>query len=159
MANGQELAKENVGKFNDWHKTINDDDFRAMEHNGQLKRKLVAKGCGFAVSVLRQNPRVRALFVDLEDDLRERGVLPPLKEKKPSPEDEPKELDQAQAKRGTQATHVRRLEQDIVELRAKVAQLTAENEKLEQALEKTGRKLNRLDAFNTALAEVGRLPR
>lgn len=159
MANGQELAKENVEKFNDWHKTINDDDFRAMEHNGQLKRKLVAKGCGFAVSVLRQNPKVRALFVDLEDDLRNRGILPPLKEKESPNKDESQELDQAEAKRGTQAAHASRLEQDIVELRAKVAQLTAEKEKLEQELEKTGRKLNRLDAFNTALAEVGRLPR
>ncbi|ELR63725.1 hypothetical protein C942_03394 [Photobacterium marinum] len=159
MANGQELAKENVDKFNDWLKSMTDDDFRVMEHRGSLKRKLVAKGCGFAVSVLRQNPKVRALFVDLEDDLRKRSILPPLKEKESPNKDESQELDQDEAKRGTQAAHANRLEQDNIELKAKVAKLTAEKEKLEQELEKTGRKLNRLDAFNTALAEVGRLPR
>lgn len=159
MANGQELGKENVEKFNDWLKAMTDDDFREMEHRGILKRKLVAKGCGFAVSVLRQNPKVSALFVGLEDDLRKRSILPPHKEKKSPNKDESQELDQTEAKRGIQSAHANRLEQDIIELRAKVTQLTAEKEKLEQELEKTGRKLNRLDAFNTALTEVGRLPR
>ncbi|EJG1749311.1 TPA: VPA1267 family protein [Vibrio parahaemolyticus] len=145
MANGQELAKENIEKFEGWRASLTDDDYREMEYRGNLKRSAIAKGCGFAKSVLQQNPAVKKLLGELESDLRVRGVLPPLKEKKSCPDKEPQELDQAQIKRDKQGVHTRRLEQRVVELEAENAELK--------------RKLERFDALSSALADVGRLPR
>ncbi|HCE3304112.1 TPA: hypothetical protein NG558_004293 [Vibrio parahaemolyticus] len=145
MANGQEIAKENIEKFESWRASLTDDDYREMEYRGNLKRSAIAKGCGFAKSVLQQNPAVKKLLGELESDLRVRGVLPSLNEKKSSFDNEPQELDQAQIKRDKQGVHTRRLEQRVVELEAENAELK--------------RKLERFDALSSALADVGRLPR
>ncbi|MBE3897170.1 hypothetical protein HJ156_21010 [Vibrio parahaemolyticus] len=59
MANGQEIAKENIEKFESWRASLTDDDYREMEYRGNLKRSAIAKGCGFAKSVLQQNPAVK----------------------------------------------------------------------------------------------------
>ncbi|MGF1761142.1 hypothetical protein L4D76_25120 [Photobacterium sagamiensis] len=149
MANGQELAKENVERFESWCASQTDDDFREIEYRGNLKRSAVATGCGFAKSVLQQNPAVKKLLSELESELRERGVLPPLKAKKSCLDNEPQELDQAQIKRDKQGVHTRRLEQRVVELEA-------ENAELKRKLE---RKLERFEALSSALVDVGRLPR
>lgn len=83
MANGQQLAEQNVLAFVSWAASKTDDDFRAMASRGVLLRKEVAKECGFAKSALDQNPRIKAALRDLEDGLRARGVLPSLVERSP----------------------------------------------------------------------------
>lgn len=76
MASGQQVAEENVRRFTAWVASKTDDDFRSMVLRGVLSRTDIAAECGFAKSVLSQNPRIRDSLKDLEAGLRERGVLP-----------------------------------------------------------------------------------
>ena len=77
MANGQQLAEQNVQTFAAWVASKSDDDFRSMANRGVLSRKEVATECGFAKSALDQNPRIKAALRELEAGLRQRSVLPP----------------------------------------------------------------------------------
>ena len=76
MASGQQLADEYVQRFATWMKTKSDEDFRNLVVRGVLSRKDIVAECGFSGSVLNQNPRVRKALQDLEDELRERQILP-----------------------------------------------------------------------------------
>lgn len=76
MVNGQHKALQNIDAFISWSKTMSDDDYRQLVHRGQLNRVGVSKGVGCAKSALLQNPRIKALLEELEDNLRLLGVLP-----------------------------------------------------------------------------------
>lgn len=56
MASGQQLAKENVRLFSTGVAGKSDDGDREMVMRGCLSRSDIAKECGFAKSVLAQNP-------------------------------------------------------------------------------------------------------
>ena len=75
---GQQKADQNLAIFLSWSASKTDADFREVVLRGQLNRKEIARECGFAKSVLLQNPRVRDSLKSLEADLREQGILPPL---------------------------------------------------------------------------------
>lgn len=143
MANGQQLSEENVRLFSTWMAGKTDDDYREMVVRGCLSRSDIAKECGFAKSVLAQNPRVKAALLTLETALRERGVLPAAVE--------PKEVGQrpeaTQSSGFGRADHerMRRLEQENALLRA-------ENEELKFAL-------GQETVLHEALVLTGRLPR
>lgn len=77
MANGQQLSNHNFSLFSAWISSNNDSKFRSMASRGVLSRTEIAKECGFAKSVLDQNPRIKAALHELEVTLRLRGVLPP----------------------------------------------------------------------------------
>jgi len=83
MANGQQIAKENLIKFEKW---INErnlvGDVAAYVRGKQLNRSEIATQCGFALSVLRQNPAVKIALMRFEDELRAKGFLPKLSGKK-----------------------------------------------------------------------------
>jgi hypothetical protein len=57
-----------------------DDDFREMVVRGQLSQQEIARECGFAKSVLQQNPRVKETLKTLDAQLRDRNLLPQLAE-------------------------------------------------------------------------------
>lgn len=78
MASGQQVAEENVQRFQTWVASKTDSDFRQMVSRGVLSRTEIAAECGFAKSALAQNPRIREALKCLEEQLRGRGVLPPL---------------------------------------------------------------------------------
>lgn len=78
MANGQQIAEENVLTFMTWSLSKEDSDFRNMAVRGSLSRTEIAAECGFAKSALRQNPKIKNALKTLEDRLRKRGILPPL---------------------------------------------------------------------------------
>jgi hypothetical protein len=145
MASGRQIAEENTQIFMTWRLSKTDDDFRAMTSRGVLSRKEIATECGFAKSALDQNPRIKAALRELEDSLRESGVLPPAVEK--SPEDAAKPLMREPGKlRGAlDADRLRRLETDNASLKAEV-------EELKRALDKH-------TILREALALTGRLPR
>lgn len=80
MANGQQLAAENLKRFESWSQEREAaGDWADYIRQGQLNRTEVAAECGFAKSVLRQNPAVKAALEALEACLRARGTLPPAK--------------------------------------------------------------------------------
>ena len=143
MANGRQIAETNVELFNVWAASKSDDDFREMTTRGQLSRTEIAKECGFAKSVLAQNPRIKASLASLEASLRERGVLPPMAENAAKASDErPQREAQSGALARQDLERLRRLEQENAALRAEVAELKFALEKhavIREALELTGR--------------------
>lgn len=145
MASGQQLAEENVNKFLVWVTSKTDDDFRSMALRGVLSRTDIAAECGFAKSVLSQNPRIRGSLKELEEQLRGRGVLPkPAAEATGSPL-EPRTRQAEGVGSARDAERLKRLEQENASLRAELAEVK--------------RALARYAVLQDALAETGRLPR
>jgi len=78
----QKKAAENIDLFEGWIARQTNADFKNLVRRGQLNRQEVAQQVGFAKSVLRQNPAVKARLERLEDDLRPIGILPEKKEQR-----------------------------------------------------------------------------
>lgn len=145
MASGQQLAEENVRKFATWAAGKTDADFRSMTLRGVLSRTDIATECGFAKSVLSQNPRIRDSLKELEEQLRGRGVLPkPAAVATGSPL-EPRTRQAEGVGSARDAERLKRLEQENASLRAELAEVK--------------RALSRYTVLQDALAETGRLPR
>lgn len=145
MASGQQVAEENVQRFQTWMASKTDSDFRQMVSRGVLSRTEIAVECGFAKSALAQNPRIREALKSLEGQLRDRGVLPPLAQ---GAQDESapavtQRVDSARA--ALDAERLSRLEQENASLKAENAELK--------------RLLGRYAVLQDVLAETGRLPR
>lgn len=145
MASGQQVAEENVRKFTAWVASKTDDDFRSMVLRGVLSRTDIAAECGFAKSVLSQNPRIRESLKDLEAGLRERGVLPKPAAQPSGGPAEPRTRQAEGVGSLRDAERLKRLEQENASLRAELAEVK--------------RALSRYAVLQEALAETGRLPR
>ena len=145
MASGQQIAEQNFQLFEAWKSSKRDQDFRQMVSRGVLSRKEIAKECGFAKSALDQNPRIKALLKQIEDDLRLRGILPPL-EKRVAPEEGLPPL------RDAAKQHAIRDNERLIRLEQENASLHAENAELK-------RQLQRFTVLQEALSLTGRLPR
>lgn len=73
---GQQVALENVERFRAWIKERDrTNDWADYTRGDKLSRTDIAHECGFAVSVLRQNPSVKAELSALEKRLRSIGLL------------------------------------------------------------------------------------
>ena len=144
MASGQQLADENVRLFAAWQAEKSDADYKEMVVRGGLSRTEIAKECGFAKSVLAQNPRVKESLLALETALRTRGVLPPLAVTSGTGEAPAASAGPATSGR-TDQERLRRLEQENALLRAEVAELRSV--------------LSKQLVLKEALALSGRLPR
>ena len=76
MANGQELAQQNIDKFLAWVKERKDcNDWEGYIYGDKLNRRIVAVECNFSKSVLKQNPAVKEALIQLEMELEEQGVF------------------------------------------------------------------------------------
>lgn len=145
MASGQQLAEENVHRFETWVASKTDDDLRSMCVRGVLSRSDIAAECGFSKSALSQNPRIKERLRALEQTLRERGVLPSLA---PVTEGDGAQvpLRQPGGQAGARdAERLKRLEQENASLRAELAEVK--------------RALSRFAVLQEILSETGRLPR
>ncbi len=147
MANGQQLAEQNFLVFQAWLDSRGDEDFKQIVYRGNLSRKEIATQCGFALSALNQNPRIKAALSDKEARLRARGVLPALavSEKAQDEREMPMMREAGTAARSFDVERLRRLEQENASLKAENGQLK--------------RELERYAVIREVLAETGRLPR
>lgn len=145
MASGRQVAEENVAKFTAWAAAKTDADFRSMALRGVLSRTDIAAECGFAKSVLAQNPRIKQALKDLEGRLRERGVLPKTASEPAEGREEPPTRTLGGTGTLRDAERLKRLEQENASLRAELAEVK--------------RVLARYAVLQEALAETGRLPR
>lgn len=147
MMNGAQAGEENVQAFAAWIAAKTDPELRAMTVRGVLSRTEIAKECGFARSVLSQNPRVNAMLASLEVGLRERGLLPPPVEQagKDATHGANLLLVGAASTAYVDVDRLRRLEQENAGLRAEVSELKHQ--------------LKKFAVLQEALAETGRLPR
>ena len=145
MTSGRQLGEQNVQTFVSWAASKTDDDFRAIANRGILSRKEIAKECGFAKSALDQNPRIKAALRELEEGLRQRGLLPPVAERDSESPQPPVMREPGRLRAAQETDRNRRLEQENASLKAEVAEL-------KRALEKHA-------MLRDALALTGRLPR
>lgn len=93
IASGQQKAQQNLEAFEVWKATQTGDEFKQIVFRGQLNRIEVAKGIGCGKSALNQNPALKKALKALEDELRVKGVLPPLTETVQKNADKPKAYD------------------------------------------------------------------
>lgn len=144
MSNGQERARQNLSAFQSWVATQTDDDFKQIIFRGQLNRGEVAKAIGIGKSALRQNPAIKTALESLEQNLRDRGVLPELTETAQAQRSEPKRYDPSVNQRAMESRRLSVLEQENIELKARVATLEA--------------KLKRYGELSEVLTEFGVAP-
>ena len=123
MANGQQIANENLVKFEKWiaQRKAHGDKLEYIR-NGKLNRTEVAKELGFGRSVFAQNPAVRELALKLDDQW---GKLKPAIPKSVRELTEARELANNKVKR-TESANSKHLE--------KIAMLEAENRQLKVQL-------------------------
>lgn len=145
MANGQQKAQQNLDAFQSWVATQQDDDFKQIVFRGQLSRTEVAKALGCGKSALNQNPELRTSLKKLEDDLRDKGVLPPLTDMAKSEIDKPKQYDNTSNRKALNSRHLSSLEAENIELKAKVKELECQ--------------LQRFGELSETLSEMGFMPR
>jgi hypothetical protein len=120
MANGQTTAQNNLNLFVQWVATMDDDSYRQIIYRGKLSRSEIIKGCSFGTSALRQNPKIKTALAELETNLQERGVLPQLTEKAKVEQSEAKQHDRTSRKAATDAKRIAQLEQEVLELKARL---------------------------------------
>jgi hypothetical protein len=145
MANGQQKAQQNLDSFQAWMATQTDDDFKQISFRGQLSRTEVAKAVGFGKSALTQNPDIRAQLKKLEDNLRDKGVLPPLTDTAKKESHKPKQYDNTANRKALDSRRLSSLEAENIELKAKVKELQS--------------KLERFGELSETLSEMGFMPR
>lgn len=136
---GQQKADSNISAFVSWVATKTDADFRDMVVRGQLSRQEIAREIGFAKSVLLQNPRVRGALAELEANLRDRGVLPPLADSSQPP---PSASEPTNPRAVADKARLKRLESENAALKAELVDLRSRLERyrhLEDAFSTTGR--------------------
>jgi hypothetical protein len=167
----QKQSDRTYALFTEWAAAKSDDDFRAILHRGVLSRTQIALDCGFALSVLRQNPRIKLALSQLEDDLRARRILPFLSpadldpraeaqaESRSQPDAQPGAMNHtsginhpadgsgAHAVAGNDMTQtaIRRLQTENASQRAEIAELR--------------QRLQKYESLHNALSSTGRLPR
>ena len=145
MASGQQKAQQNLEAFEVWKATQTDDEFKQIVFRGQLNRIEVAKGIGCGKSALNQNPALKKALKALEDELRSKGVLPPLTATAKKNEGKPQAYDNTANRKLLDAKRVSSLEAENIELKAKVKELE--------------KRLERFGELSETLSEMGLMPR
>jgi hypothetical protein len=145
MANGQQKAQQNLEAFEVWHATQTEGDLKQIIFRGQLNRGEIAKAIGCGKSALNQNPALKEALLALEDNLRNKGVLPPLTETAKKNVDAPKQYDNTANRKLLESKRVSTLEAENIELKAKVKELEG--------------KLERFGELSETLSEMGFMPR
>ncbi len=145
MASGQQKAQQNLEAFEVWKATQTDDDFKQIVFRGQLNRIEVAKGIGCGKSALNQNPTLKKALKALEDELRSKGVLPPLTDAAKKNEGKPQAYDNTANRKLLDSKRVSSLEAENIELKAKVKELE--------------KRLERFGELSETLSEMGLMPR
>ncbi|PMH66090.1 hypothetical protein BCU63_00795 [Vibrio splendidus] len=105
----------------------------------------VAKGIGCGKSALNQNPSLKKALKALEDELRGKGVLPPLTDVAKKNEGKPQAYDNTASRKLLDSKRVSSLEAENIELKAKVKELE--------------KRLERFGELSETLSEMGLMPR
>ncbi len=128
--------QEGLDIFKKWMKGMTDDDYKQIvSTKGKLQRLVVAKGCGFAPRRLNQNTKVKAELANLENDLRDRGVLPKMTQKAKDDALKPKEYDQNASQRVIDTNRSSKLEKENLQLRMRIKELEIQLERFTELSE------------------------
>lgn len=142
----QEQGQRYVNAFREWAATMSDDAFQQIVFapKGILNRQEIKKLSGLSDQAIKKNATVKEELKQLEDRLRKRGVLPPLTETAQARQPEPKRYDPSVNRKALESRRLSALEQENIELKARVATLEA--------------KLKRYGELSEVLAEFGVAP-
>jgi len=121
-----------LNKFRAWKASMSDDDYRKIVYApmGILNRQEIKKMAGLSDQAIKKNAKVKTELQALENDLRVRGVLPPLTEKGEKAQAEPKLYDKSAKRSGMDSRRVALLEAENHDLKAQVEKLQKESELL-----------------------------
>ncbi|MDN3631439.1 VPA1267 family protein [Vibrio lentus] len=125
MANGKQLAQENLAKFEAWKATKSDCDYKNIVFRGKLNRGELSKQTGIGKSAFRQNPALAYSLEQLEMYLRDIGILPKEAESPSYSSSLSSEKDISTQMRNKNINKVRVLEAENNKLRAEVLELKA----------------------------------
>jgi len=168
-------AQANFETFQAWSAAKTPDEFLSIVYRGALNRKEIALQCGFAKSVLAQNPRIHGLLQELETRLRAEGILPlaglPEDEARPDYRSEFEGIqpqgtdinmtDLPQENQSDTRPNPTQTKQPPANrnLESLVRRLQSENASQRAEIQELRRQLCRLSALQEALTLTGRLPR
>lgn len=140
MANGQQIAKQNIEKWRAWvRKRRACGDWVSFARGNLLCRADIARECSFAVSVLRQNPVIERELAALEAELRRGHILGTSRV--------------GATRRGLRNRALRTGGRD----RGRVKSLEQENAVLKAEIEEIKKRLERYEFLDQQLLETGRL--
>lgn len=150
MKSGQQIAKDNITKFDAWvaeREVAN--DWQDYLRNGKLNRCEIAIECGFGKSALQQNPAVKRALQALEEKLAAPHIILPEKAASEAPNESADTSARVADKRVMAAkaradARVKALEEQNAGLKAEVRDLREQLHRfthLEDHLGKTGRLL------------------
>ncbi|NQZ55857.1 MAG: hypothetical protein HRT88_00060 [Lentisphaeraceae bacterium] len=117
-----------------WRDSVSDTDLTDIQYRGGLNRSEIAKACGFAKSVLKQNPQVKILLAEFEDELSSRGILSPKTKNAEAAESRPKNFNSTAKSSAAKNRRIVELEQRVVELEAKLRRLESLDEAVQWAV-------------------------
>ncbi len=164
-------SKQNLEAFAEWSSSKTHEEFSVIVYRGLLNREEIALACGFAKSVLRQNPAIKAGLFALEDRLRSEGILPDLSNREHGQAAKPNAATEAQAQEtATGISHA--FQGDSIgaadtsgerarpsSLESTVRRLQSENASQRAEIHELRHKLAKLTALEDALSKTGRLLR
>lgn len=132
----KEKGKEYLEKFRSWSASMTDDDFLNIVYapKGNLNRQEIKKLAGLSDQAIKKNAGVVSALKELEGELRERGILPPLTEAGEKARSGPKLYDKNARSVSMDLLRVAHLESDNHDLRVQIEALEKENEALRSKL-------------------------
>ncbi len=141
-------GQESLNKFLSWSSTLSDEDFVAISRGSKLHRGEVRKGAGIGKSTINDNVLVRNALIELERDLRKRGILAPLVVESPNAHD----TANIEVLYNQNGNELKRLRVENQKLQEKCLKQEAEIARLREFLEK-------YDDLADVLAGSGIMPR
>lgn len=132
----KEKGREYLEKFRAWAASMSDDDFLNIIYapTGGLNKQEIKKLAGLSDQAIKKNAGVVSALKELESELRDRGVLPPLTEQGEKAQSGPKLFDKKAHSASMDAQRVAHLESDNHDLRVRIDKLEKENEALRSKL-------------------------
>jgi predicted nucleic acid-binding Zn-ribbon protein len=122
-------------RFMAWAASMSDDDFRQIVYvpMGILNRQEIKKLAGLSDQAIKKNASVKDELKDLEDGLRERGVLPSLTTSEDKAQSAAKLYDKTAKKSAMDSRRVAQLESSN-HLKVRISELETEVKKLRSKL-------------------------
>jgi hypothetical protein len=132
----KEQGQVYLERFRAWSSSMSDDDFRQIVYApmGILNRQEIKKLAGLSDQAIKKNANVKDELKDLEDRLRERGVLPSLTASGDKAQSAAKLYDKTAKKSGMDSQRVAQLESSNYDLKVRISALEKEVEVLRSKL-------------------------
>ena len=150
MASPQEQGQIYLEKFREWAESMSNDDFRQIVYGpkGILNRQQIKKLAGLSDQAIKKNENIKAELQDLENRLRERGVLPPLTEAGKESLSAPKLYDASSKRNALDYGRLGKLEAENQDLKVQLEKAQRENARLKA---KIASSRETVDAVNDGL--------